>query len=132
MSPASSIESPLSPIKIDAEFALNNILFESNSYKLLEISQHELGTLIEFLELNPTVEIEIQGHTDNVGSRDSNIALSEARAQAVADYMENTGFDTTRLVVAGYGPDQPKADNATPEGRAVNRRIEFKVEERSE
>ena len=75
---------------------------------------------------------DVAGHTDNTGSRAANLALSEARAQAVANYMRDAGFDIARLIVTGYGPDQPESDNATPEGRAANRRIEFNVQERSD
>lgn len=111
----------------------NAVVFQSAS---AEISRDSGATLDKIMAVSAscaeTLVFEVGGHTDNVGSRDSNIALSTARAQAVADYMENAGFDTTRLVVTGFGPDQPKDNNATAEGRAVNRRIEFKVEERSE
>ena len=79
-----------------------------------------------------TLVFELGGHTDNTGRRDANLVLSQARAQAVANYMRDAGFDVARLVVTGYGPDQPESDNATPEGRAANRRIEFSVQERSE
>ncbi|GAB5557480.1 MAG: OmpA family protein [Schleiferiaceae bacterium] len=121
------IESPLSPIKIDAEFALNNILFESNSYKLLEISQHELGTLIEFLELNPTVEIEIQGHTDNVGTPESNLILSSQRATSVAEFLIEKGIGKDRIQAIGLGEDQPVASNETEEGRRLNRRTQIRI-----
>lgn len=111
----------------------NSVVFRTAS---AEISRESGVTLDKIMAVSAScaerLVFEVGGHTDNVGSRASNIALSEARAQAVAEYMQNAGFDTTRLVVIGYGPDQPKADNATPDGRANNRRIEFNVEERSE
>ena len=72
------------------------------------------------------------GHTDDTGTRDANVALSRARAQAVANYMVTAGFNSARLIVEGYGPDRPSADNATLEGRAENRRIEFRIQEWSE
>ena len=80
----------------------------------------------------PGLIFEIGGHTDSAGDPAFNTYLSEQRAQAVADYMTARGFPGDRLVAVGYGPDQPLADNRTAEGRAANRRIEFKVLERSE
>lgn len=84
-------------------------------------------------ELLPTLvkvaarKVEIIGHTDGVGARDANIALSLARADAVKDYLQSKGIDPTRISVSGAGPDRPVASNQTAEGRARNRRIEFRV-----
>ncbi len=75
---------------------------------------------------------EIGGHTDNTGDPGANMVLSEDRARAVANYMQQAGFETDRLLVQGYGADQPTRDNTTVDGRAANRRIEFRVRERSE
>ncbi|MEO0754926.1 MAG: OmpA family protein, partial [Pseudomonadota bacterium] len=75
---------------------------------------------------------ELGGHTDDVGSRTANLRLSRERAQAIANYMIAAGFDGDRLDVVGYGPDQPIESNDMPEGQAANRRLEFKVFERSE
>jgi outer membrane protein OmpA-like peptidoglycan-associated protein len=71
--------------------------------------------------------IEVQGHTDSVGKAESNKVLSEARAKAVANLLGERGMDTARLKPTGFGPDQPIGDNATAEGRAQNRRIEFRI-----
>ncbi|MEC7288611.1 MAG: OmpA family protein [Pseudomonadota bacterium] len=101
-----------------------------------EISRASGQTLDKIMAVSQScadnLMFEVGGHTDNSGDRNANVVLSQARAQAVANYMAATGFDTARLIVQGYGPDQPKLDNATPEGRAANRRIEFKVQEWSE
>lgn len=70
---------------------------------------------------------EISGHTDNVGSYRANQRLSEARAKSVVDYLVNQGIDSGRLEYKGYSFTQPVADNNTEEGRAQNRRVEFKV-----
>ncbi|MEM9178678.1 MAG: OmpA family protein, partial [Pseudomonadota bacterium] len=111
----------------------NAVVFRFGS---AEISRESGNTLDKIMAVAATcadnLVFEVGGHTDNTGRRDSNLALSEARAQAVANYMRDAGFDVARLVVTGYGPDQPESDNATPEGRAANRRIEFSVQERSE
>ena len=74
-----------------------------------------------------TARVQIIGHTDASGRRDTNVALSLARAQAVKAYLQQQGIAAGNMSVQGLGPDQPVADNATPEGRARNRRIEFRV-----
>ena len=111
----------------------NAVVFKTGS---AEISRESGLTLDKIMAVSDscadTLQFEVGGHTDNTGEREANVALSQARAQAVANYMQTIGFDTARLIVQGYGPDQPKGDNDTPEGRAANRRIEFKVQERSE
>ncbi len=111
----------------------NAVIFKTGS---AEISRESGETLDKILAVSQTcaepLGFEVGGHTDNTGNRAANIVLSEARAQAVANYMRDAGFDVSRLVVKGYGPDEAKADNATAEGRAANRRIEFNVQERSE
>lgn len=71
--------------------------------------------------------VEVIGHTDNTGARDANLALSLARAGAVRSYLAGKGVDAASIAVAGAGPDQPVADNGSAEGRARNRRIEFRV-----
>lgn len=111
----------------------NDVVFETGS---AAISRESGETLDKIMAVSSTCAetllFEVGGHTDNSGAPEANTVLSEARAQAVANYMRDAGFDLARLVVKGYGPDQPKADNATIDGRAANRRIEFKVQERSE
>lgn len=121
------IRAPLSPIEVDAEFALNNILFESNAYALLEVSEHELMTLVEFLKINPTVQIEIQGHTDNIGTPQANKTLSAKRAQSVAEFLDKNGIENTRISTVGYGEEQPIASNETEEGRRLNRRTQIRI-----
>eukprot|EP01032_Pedospumella_encystans_P036308 gene36307-biopygen30142 len=71
--------------------------------------------------------VQVIGHTDNVGPRGSNLALSLARAEAVRAYLAQKGVSPDMIAVSGQGPDQPVADNAASEGRARNRRIEFRV-----
>lgn len=111
----------------------NAVIFKTGS---AEISRESGATLDKIMAVSQscaeTLGFEVGGHTDNTGDRSANLLLSEARAQAVANYMRDAGFDVSRLVVKGYGPDQAEADNATAEGRAANRRIEFNVQERSE
>jgi OOP family OmpA-OmpF porin len=72
-------------------------------------------------------KVQVIGHTDNAGSRAGNLSLSQARAEAVKAYVTGRGVNPDMVSVSGEGPDRPVADNRTPEGRARNRRIEFKV-----
>ena len=83
--------------------------------------------LKEFLEKNPTLKIEIGGHTDNQGSKSHNLDLSKNRAKAVADWLIMNKIDKNRLSYKGYADDEPVMSNDTAEGRAKNRRTEFKI-----
>ncbi|MDV3307410.1 MAG: OmpA family protein [Cyclobacteriaceae bacterium] len=106
---------------------LKNLFFDTDRYDLKEKSRTELHKIIRFLQDNPEIRVEIGGHTDNVGSDPYNRQLSERRAQAVFAYLSNNGVDPARLKTKGYGPDRPVGDNATEEGRQLNRRIEFRI-----
>jgi len=75
----------------------------------------------------PNASISVEGHTDSQGDDAMNLNLSEQRAQAVVSYLVNNGVSGNRLSSIGYGETSPIGDNATPEGRAMNRRIEFTV-----
>lgn len=105
---------------------INNISFARNSYILGPQSYRELDLWVDFLKGLQDVKVMLLGHTDNVGSSGHNTILSKKRAQAVADYLTDNGIDPSRLLVKGYGPDQPVATNDTPEGRSRNRRVEIK------
>jgi OOP family OmpA-OmpF porin len=76
---------------------------------------------------NPSVKIEIGGHTDATGARATNLRLSLGRAMAVRAYLVSKGISPDRLVARGYGPDKPIADNKSVEGRAQNRRVELNL-----
>lgn len=126
----------LKPIVVDIDLEkakagttaiLQNIFFDVDKYDLKPRSLTELQKILRFLEENPTVKVEISGHTDNSGSQEYNLSLSEKRAQSVFDYLVAHGVDDARLKAKGYGASQPIADNGTEEGRQKNRRIEFKV-----
>jgi len=117
----------LNNIKKDVKIILKNVFFETGSAKLKPASYAELGRLTKMMNDMPAMRIEISGHTDNQGSKATNQRLSEARAKAVVDFMISEGIDASRLEYKGYAFDQPVADNSTKEGRAMNRRVEFKV-----
>ncbi len=117
----------LSPIEVGNKVILKNIFFDTNKFELKAESKAELQKLVEFLQLNPTVKIEIAGYTDNVGNEQANITLSEKRANAVYQYLSANGIVATRLVYKGYGEAQPIAPNTTEDNRALNRRTEFMI-----
>src|SRR6185503_1543622 len=106
---------------------LRNIFFESNKYELKPESQVELDKIVQLLKDNPTLKIQINGHTDNSGNASENITLSGNRAKSVTAYLISKGIDPGRLSAKGWGDTQPVAGNTTPEGRAQNRRTELKV-----
>ncbi len=117
----------LQPLKTGESVVLKNIFFETNSFELKKESTVELDKLSQLLKDNPAMKIEIGGHTDNIGSDQSNQTLSENRAKAVNDYLVKAGIVATRLTYKGYGKTKPIATNDTEEGRALNRRTEFTV-----
>ncbi|HAP01074.1 MAG TPA: hypothetical protein DCQ93_04025, partial [Bacteroidetes bacterium] len=117
----------LQPMKTGESVVLKNIFFETGSAELKKESTVELDKLISLLKENPTMKIEIGGHTDNVGSDNDNLALSENRAKSVYDYLIKVGVGAARLSFKGYGETKPIATNDTEEGRAQNRRTEFTV-----
>ncbi|HTB31682.1 MAG TPA: OmpA family protein, partial [Bacteroidia bacterium] len=118
---------PLQPIDTGASIVLKNIFFETNKYDLKPESEAELNKLVSFLKNNPTIKIQLSGHTDNQGTPQSNITLSENRAKAVYEYLIAHTIDASRLTYKGYGQTVPIATNDTPEGRQLNRRTEMKI-----
>ncbi len=118
---------PLEPIRVGETVILKNIFFETDKYDLKKESISELARLIQLLKSNPQIHIEISGHTDNHGTADHNLVLSRNRAQAVFDYLVTNGISKERLSYAGFGMTRPIDTNDTEQGRANNRRTEFKV-----
>jgi outer membrane protein OmpA-like peptidoglycan-associated protein len=121
------LDATLIKVKVGKKVVLNNILFETGKSILTSSSYEELDRLLGILQDNPQMIIEISGHTDNTGSLDLNMRLSQNRAQAVVEYLVQKGIDRSRLEYKGYVPQEPIADNATAEGRKMNRRVEFKI-----
>ena len=112
---------------IGTTFILRNIFFDFGNDQLKKESYTELDRLVDYLENNRNIQIEVGGHTDNIGSDEYNNKLSLGRAKAVYDYLITKGVDISRLSFKGYGKSAPIADNDTEEGRAINRRTEFKI-----
>ena len=117
----------LKPIRKDEITVLRNVFFETDSSRLLPESEAELDKLFKFLDLNKNIRIEISGHTDNTGAVAYNNELSLARAAAVYRYLADKGISRKRMMFKGYGATVPVADNQASEGKAANRRTEFKI-----
>ncbi|HAG17108.1 MAG TPA: hypothetical protein DCG69_11415 [Bacteroidales bacterium] len=118
---------PLQAIGLGEKMILKNIFFDTDKADLKRNSEIELGKLVLFLNLNPTIHIEIMGHTDHVGTAEYNEKLSTQRAKAVYDFLVNHLIASSRLTYKGFGWEKPMADNETEAGRAQNRRTEFVV-----
>jgi outer membrane protein OmpA-like peptidoglycan-associated protein len=122
------LEIPLEPIDTGSVVELKNVFFDVDKWDLKPESKSELIKLAQFLTANPTLRIELGGHTDSDGNKKANLTLSNNRAKAVHDFLVNTGkIDDERLSFKGYGDTKPKVPNNTPENKAKNRRTEFKV-----
>ncbi len=109
---------------------LKNVFFNTGKSDLLPQSFIELDSQVEFLKTNAELNIEVSGHTDNVGIESENITLSNNRAKAVADYLIQKGINASRITYKGYGSSKSITTNATEEGRAKNRRVELKISEK--
>lgn len=121
------IEVYIEKIKPGGNVTLRNIFFDTNKFNLLPASVKELDLLIDFLQQNASVNIEIQGHTDNVGDNKLNQKLSLDRASAVYNYLVKNQINPQRLTFKGFGSTKPIADNTTEAGRKNNRRTTFVI-----
>ncbi|MFN0189292.1 MAG: OmpA family protein [Bacteroidia bacterium] len=106
---------------------LKNIFFEKGSSTLLKSSERELDNIAIFLLQNPSISIEINGHTDNLGDQQSNLLLSQRRGEEVSKELVKRKVSLSRLSCKGFGESQPISSNTTEEGRKTNRRIEFRI-----
>lgn len=106
---------------------LKHVSFVTGSAQLTPESSSELDIAVAAMTKDPEMTIEVGGHTDNVGNPAKNKSLSDARAKSVVAYMVSKGIDAKRMTGVGYSDTKPIADNATPEGRQINRRTELKV-----
>ncbi|RMF04037.1 MAG: DUF4892 domain-containing protein [Bacteroidetes bacterium] len=109
----------------NGKIALYGILFETGKATLMDASKHELSLIVEYLKNHPTVNIYVVGHTDDTGSLDLNMELSEQRANAVVAYLTANGLSESRLRAEGVGPFAPVTTNESEKGRKLNRRVEI-------
>lgn len=112
---------------LDATLGDRIIEFESGSARLTPLGQDILAEMAASMIEIGDARVQVVGHTDDVGNRQANLALSHARAEAVRDHLVTLGVPRANLAVLGKGPDEPVADNATDDGRARNRRIQFQI-----
>jgi OmpA-OmpF porin, OOP family len=117
----------LQPIEIGTTVNLKNVLFQQSTATLLEESFDELNMVVDFMKLNPAVEIELAGHTDNRGISVHNVNLSQERVDNVKKYLVSKGIEPRRITGKGYGGIKPIADNSAEETRKLNRRVEFVI-----
>ena len=109
-------------------YAMSNLFFAFNSYELDERSFDELDLWVSYFKGRRDIAIELIGHTDNIGSDESNLKLSKQRAESVAKYLMSKGISPARVSVEGYGSSSPVASNDTEEGRTKNRRVDIKFD----
>lgn len=117
----------LEKIAVGSTIVLRNVFFDYNKATLKPESSTELDRLVKILQDNPSIRIELSGHTDNIGTEEYNQKLSESRAKSCVDYLVSKGIAASRLEYKGYGEMRPIDTNETDAGRANNRRTEFKI-----
>ena len=112
---------------VDKIIKLKYVNFETGSANLTALSRYELDNVVAAMNKYANLTIEVAGHTDSTGSLEGNVALSEARANSVANYLKGKGVAETRFKATGYGPNKPIDTNDTDAGRANNRRTEIEI-----
>ena len=117
----------LTPIEPGQQVTMNNVLFYQSKAQLIPTSYPELDKLAAMMQENPTITIQLEGHTDNVGDRFKNLRLSQDRVASVRDYLIQKGVDGNRIMGKGYGGSKPIADNSQETTRRLNRRVEFVI-----
>jgi outer membrane protein OmpA-like peptidoglycan-associated protein len=118
----------LRKLAVGVSGVLRNIYFDFDKWSFKNESYNELNKLERMMHQNPNIQVEISGHTDNIGTRAYNMFLSRKRAEAVKDFLTGKGIDARRVKAAGYGESRPLASNDDErEGRELNLRVEFLV-----
>jgi outer membrane protein OmpA-like peptidoglycan-associated protein len=120
----------LDKIEVGVGIVLNNIFYDYDKATLRPESVAELDRLVKLMKDNPSIKVELGGHTDSDGSDTYNEKLSQSRSQSVVDYLTEKGIPAARMVAAGYGEKVPVAANDTPENKQLNRRTELKILEK--
>lgn len=126
-SPAPGMPLELDGCKAGDSLILRQVNFDTDSAQLKASSMTFLDQVARELKENPTIKVAVEGHTDSIGSADYNVNLSQNRANSVRFYLTSAGVNPAQLVAKGYGFTQPMADNATGDGRALNRRVELEL-----
>jgi len=124
---APSIDLKLQKLEVNALLSLKDINFESNSFKLSDVSFIELRRVIKLMKENPKLAVEIAAHTDDVGSAAYNKILSNKRSNSIVEFLVENNIVSDRFVARGYGEAQPLLSNDSEENRAKNRRVELKI-----
>ena len=106
---------------------LNHLIFDMGKVVIKPVSFTELDELVAMMKANPKVEIQLEGHTDNQGSADANLKLSQDRVDAVKKYLSSKGINKDRIKTKAFGGTQPLSSEKTEEARALNRRVEMRV-----
>jgi OmpA-OmpF porin, OOP family len=117
----------LQPVEIGTTVNLKSVLFERGTSNLLPESNDELDVVVSFLKSNPSVKIELNGHTDNRGVHADNVKLSQERVDRVKQYLVSNGIESKRITGKGYGGLKPIASNESEDTRRLNRRVEFTI-----
>jgi outer membrane protein OmpA-like peptidoglycan-associated protein len=120
-----AIEGKTEPILFNKVYTFKHVYFQTGEAVLNVEAQEELNQLVELLQKNSALSISVSGHTDNTGNSADNIKLSQLRAETVIKYLADKGIAADRLRAKGYGSSKPIATNTTVEGREINRRVEF-------
>ena len=120
---------PLVALRKAMVLQLRNIHFDHNSYDLTSSSFEELDRLVKLMQDNPSMHIEVAAHTDDVGNETYNLRLSQKRGEAARKYLIRNGVQPERIVAKGYGKTKPLVPNDSEENRAINRRVEFTINE---
>lgn len=117
----------LEPVRAGRSIVLNNLFFDTKEFALKPKSRTELNRLIAFMKQYPDIQVEVSGHTDDVGTDEDNVALSQNRAKSVYSYLVTQGVSANRLRYKGYGEAKPLVPNDSEEHRQQNRRIELRI-----
>ena len=117
----------LQPIKAGQQIRLSNTMFAQSSADVVAASLPELDHIVHTLKEYPTMEILLEGHTDNQGDMQKNVKLSEDRVLRVKEYLVSKGIDNRRIQTKAWGPAKPIASNLTESNRQKNRRVEFTI-----
>jgi len=123
----STLNIDLEQLSAGSSFKIDNIYFATNSYEINQVSGQVINEFINYLRVNKSIVIEINGYTDNVGSSADNQILSENRAKSVYEYIISNGIQKNRISYNGFGEEFPVDNNDSEEGRSKNRRTEFKI-----